>query len=186
MTTADQAAPGGKRRRVPAMPAEERRAAIIEATIPLLREHGMAVSTRQIAEAAGVAEGTLFGVFPDKPALIREAVLSAFDPQPVLDAIRATDPSVGVRAQLTQVLELLQHRMADNIGLMGIVRFSAPSWDKEFFLRISEHRQMMWRAIEEVLTPHRDLLRQEPRVVAQLALVLAAAGTRAMLGEDGQ
>ena len=36
----------GKRQRVPALAPEERRAALIEATIPLLRQHGLSVSTR--------------------------------------------------------------------------------------------------------------------------------------------
>ena len=43
----------------------------MEATLPLLRAHGLSITTRQIAEAAGVAEGTIFGVFPDKEALLQ-------------------------------------------------------------------------------------------------------------------
>ena len=71
------------------MAPEERRAALIAATIPLLREHGPDVSTRQIAHAAGVAEGTIFGVFSDKNTLLATALASALDPRPTLDAIAA-------------------------------------------------------------------------------------------------
>src|SRR5690349_3699156 len=39
------------------LPPAERRAALVAATLPLISEHGPAVSTRQIAVAAGVAEG---------------------------------------------------------------------------------------------------------------------------------
>src|SRR3546814_17138747 len=42
--------------RAPALPADERREAIIRATLPLLLEHAEMVSTRQIAEAAGIGE----------------------------------------------------------------------------------------------------------------------------------
>jgi AcrR family transcriptional regulator len=35
------------------MAPEDRRAALIAATVPLLHEHGLDVSTRKIAEAAG-------------------------------------------------------------------------------------------------------------------------------------
>ena len=56
------------------MAPEDRRAALIAATVPLLHEHGLDVSTRKIAEAAGVAEGTIFGVFPDKHSLVVAAL----------------------------------------------------------------------------------------------------------------
>ena len=53
---------------------DDRRRAIVEAVIPLLVERGATATTRQMAEAAGIAEGTIFRVFPDKAALIHEAV----------------------------------------------------------------------------------------------------------------
>ncbi|MCU1430433.1 MAG: DNA-binding transcriptional regulator, AcrR family, partial [Actinomycetia bacterium] len=36
---------------------------IVAATLPLLLEHGDRVTSRQIAEAAGIAEGTIFRAF---------------------------------------------------------------------------------------------------------------------------
>mgnify|MGYP002138799000 CR=1 FL=1 len=57
------------------MPPEQRRAAIIEATIPLLQEQGTGLTTKQVAEAAGVAEGTIFRVFDSLQDLI-EAMLA--------------------------------------------------------------------------------------------------------------
>ncbi|GAB1513770.1 TetR/AcrR family transcriptional regulator [Actinophytocola sp. KF-1] len=59
-----------KRRRAPAMSQEERRAAIVRSTLPLLIEHGGNVSTSQIAAAAGIAEGTVFRAFKDKQDLL--------------------------------------------------------------------------------------------------------------------
>jgi AcrR family transcriptional regulator len=59
-----------KRRRAPAMSQEERRAAIVRSTLPLLLEHGGTVSTSQIAAAAGIAEGTVFRAFKDKQDLL--------------------------------------------------------------------------------------------------------------------
>jgi AcrR family transcriptional regulator len=63
-------------KRASALPPGERRSMIVQATLPLLLEHGEMVTTRQIADAAGIAEGTIFRVFADKDELIA-AVLDA-------------------------------------------------------------------------------------------------------------
>src|SRR5437879_3735908 len=63
-------AEGAHRRRAPAMSVEQRREAIIAATIPLLLERGDALTTSQIARAAGIAEGTVFRAFRDKQDLL--------------------------------------------------------------------------------------------------------------------
>ncbi|GEK80722.1 TetR/AcrR family transcriptional regulator [Agrococcus baldri] len=49
---------------------DDRRAQIIEAVTPAVLEHGGAITSRQLAEAAGVAEGTLFKAFGDKESLL--------------------------------------------------------------------------------------------------------------------
>lgn len=99
----------------------ERRAAIIAATIPLLRHHGLAVSTRRIAEAAGVAEGTIFSVFPDKDTLIATAVDAALDPGPVIDQIGAIDRSLTLEQQLEDVVRALQVHVAETWQLLVAV-----------------------------------------------------------------
>src|SRR5689334_25018938 len=104
------------------MAPEQRRAALIAATVPLLREHGFAVSTRQIADAAGVAEGTIFGVFPDKASLLRAAMISAFDPVPTLAALSGIETALDLRARLTAATDLLRHRFMRNVSLMMSVR----------------------------------------------------------------
>lgn len=52
------------------MPPEQRRAAIVDAALDLLADAGPELTTRMVAEAAGVAEGTLFRVFPTLPDLL--------------------------------------------------------------------------------------------------------------------
>ncbi|WP_342384320.1 TetR/AcrR family transcriptional regulator [Agrococcus sp. KRD186] len=55
---------------IPRLSVDDRRAQIIEAVTPAVLEHGAAITSRQLADAAGVAEGTLFKAFGDKESLL--------------------------------------------------------------------------------------------------------------------
>lgn len=82
------------------------RARLIEATLSVVREVGYAhASTRTIAEAAGVAEGTIYRHFPDKTALFFAAVLASNSP--ILDWVSALPERAGrdtVEENLTAAL----------------------------------------------------------------------------------
>ncbi|MGY6501465.1 MAG: TetR/AcrR family transcriptional regulator [Acidimicrobiales bacterium] len=113
------------RRAAPLAPAE-RRAAIISATLPLLRTHGLAITSRQIAEAAGVAEGTVFSVFDDKDSVIAAAVESALDPAPTVAQLAEIDPTLELRPRLIQAVEILQTRVVEVWQLISAVGPGSP------------------------------------------------------------
>ena len=71
------------------MSPDDRRRAIIDAVRPLLIEHGDRLTTRLIAEAAGVAEGTIFRVFPDKEALLHAVAADTLNPSDAREHLQA-------------------------------------------------------------------------------------------------
>ena len=174
------------------MAPEVRRAAIVAATVPLLHEQGLAVSTRQIAAAAGVAEGTLFGVFPDKGALIRAAVMSTFDPDEAIRALDAIDPSIGLRERMVTALDILQERFARNATLLSALRAygscAKPAGEgvhklPELLNQLNRWRTVLIEALAAVIEPDRAILRHGPETVAHLVFMLMMTNARGILGE---
>jgi AcrR family transcriptional regulator len=137
-----------RHRRAAALPPDERRSMIIAVTLPLLLEHGEMVTTHDIAEAAGIAEGTIFRVFASKDALIEAVIDHALDVGSVERAIAAINPLVPLEEAVTQVVALLQRRVVDIWRLMSSVgtRFyehaRRPATDSEALVRLLEgHRR---------------------------------------------
>jgi AcrR family transcriptional regulator len=174
------------------MAPDERRAAIIAATVPLLREHGTSVSTRQIADAAGVAEGTLFGVFPDKAALVRAALLSVFDPDPVLRALGEIDAGLDLRGRLVAAMDILRDRFERNASIVALLRGSgipvATKEDadgaREFLAQVESSRDRLTEALVSLIEPDRALLRRGPVAVARSLFMLLLMTNRASFGDN--
>jgi AcrR family transcriptional regulator len=159
---------------------DDRRRAIIAAVIPLLIEHGSAVTTKQMAEAAGIAEGTIFRVFPDKHALIHEAVRFSMDPAPVVQALSEIDQSTPFEGQLTEAARIIFQRFQGVIALITALRTSpspdaAPPAGPPPF--VAEANAAINGALTELFERHRDRLRIEPaRATAAFRGLILASG----------
>jgi len=90
------------------MAPEVRRQAIIDATLPLLLAQGTEVSTREIASAAGVAEGTIFRVFETKQELIHATIHAALAPDAAMARLTGLPASQPVEARVAAVVEILR------------------------------------------------------------------------------
>lgn len=101
---------------------EDRRDAILDAVVPLLRAKGRDVSSRELAEAAGVAEGTLFRAFGDKETLIAAAIERIFDHTHLWAALRAVDPELPFELKLAEVVSLLRHHLSDLVAAVIALR----------------------------------------------------------------
>lgn len=120
LTKAERPKAAGSRR-AGGLPPDERRAAIAAAALQLLLKHGTNITTRQIAEASNIAEGTTFRVFPDKDAVIRAAVDLALDPAPIDRSLGEIDRSLPFELQLVAAVEIIQRRMIDIGRLVSAV-----------------------------------------------------------------
>jgi len=107
------------------MSPDERRADLTDVTLRLLRVHGRDVTTRQIAEAAGIAEGTVFRAFTSKEELLDAAISRAFEPGDLVARILEIDPDLPLRDRLVALVAILQQRFRATFDLMqkmGLVR----------------------------------------------------------------
>lgn len=171
-----------KRSRAAALAPDDRREAIVTATLPLVLEHGLNVSTRQIAEAAGIAEGTVFRAFPDKDAILDAVIERALDPAPLEERLAGIDPTLDFEAQLTEAVRILHERSTSVWQLVASVGFRRPSAARAKRPRpaVADLTNLI-----ALLERHRDALRHDAVSNARRlrALTSAAANATVMGGE---
>ncbi len=149
---------------------------IVQATLPLLLEHGQMVTTRQIADAAGIAEGTIFRAFPDKDALIGAVVDAAFDTDALDRALAAIDREAPFEDALLAAVEILQRRVVDLWRLASSIgpRFHEATRRN---LTVSEPLVALFAA-------HRPRLRVDPVEAARLVRAITLAVTHPTLVDE--
>jgi AcrR family transcriptional regulator len=162
-------------RRAAALPADERRSMIVAAALPLLLKHGEMVKTRDIAAAAGIAEGTIFRVFSTKDDLITAVIEAALDTAALDRALTKIDLGVALEQRVASAVTILQQRVVDVWRLASCVgvRFAEhsrrPSIDSEPLIRIFE--------------ASRTDLRVEPAVAARTLRAFTLAVTHPLLAD---
>ena len=171
-----------KKRQVRAKPmaTAERRRAILDVVIPLLLEKGSSVTTAEIAQAADIAEGTIFRVFPDKSTVIFEAVKAAMDSTAVANAIGAISPSAPMRKQLAEAARaLLDHfnRMAALGALLRSGSVLHGVRQRDVGQLIKKSSAVISAALADLFERHRAALRVPPStaIAAFRGLVFASA-----------
>jgi AcrR family transcriptional regulator len=159
------------------MTLEERRAALVDVTLPLLYQHGRGVTTRLIAEAAGVAEGTIFRAFGSKDELIDAAIAKAFAPGQLVTRLDDIDMSWPLERRLVTLVSILQQRFLAVFGLMrscGMV--APPAHDAEAHERWRD--QVVARLIEVVGADEARLSVPPGRLLHLLRLLTFSASHR--------
>ncbi len=162
------------------MSPDDRRAALIEATLPLLLRHGRTVTTKQIADAAGVAEGTIFRVFESKDDLIRDALDQAFDTEPFLRDVRGIDPDQSLRDLVTDFVGILQARFQGIFALMTAVGIVGPPTARE---HSRGSREEAARTMAELLRPYAEDLSVPVEHLVHVTRLLTFSGSHPHLSE---
>jgi AcrR family transcriptional regulator len=169
------------RERARPLPADERRTRILDAARPLVLEHGRATTTRLIAEAAGVAEGTIFRVFPTKDALFDAVIDHEFDPEPFLAAVARIDLGQPLEQRLLAAVSLLQRRFVRIFQLMIALgvrrppeRLGAPDLRK----RLAEE------GLVRLVEPDAALFRVPPDEVVRLLRLLTFSGSHPHISDQ--
>jgi AcrR family transcriptional regulator len=148
---------------------------IVAAALPLLLENGEMVKTRDIAVAAGIAEGTIFRVFPTKDDLITAVIEAALDTAALERALATIDPGLPLEDRVASAVTMLQQRVVDVWRLASCVgvRFAEhcrrPSIDSEPLVRLFEDS--------------RHDLRVEPAVAARTLRAFTLAVTHPLLAD---
>ncbi|MET0932799.1 MAG: TetR/AcrR family transcriptional regulator [Mycetocola sp.] len=153
---------------------EDRRSMIVDAVLPLLLEHGRAVTSRQLAEAAGVAEGTIFRAFGDKSSLLKAAVARYLDPEPLLTELAGIDPSEPLEQKIRAILGALRRRFDGVFRVMSTL-------SEEDRPTPASVREDIERVVAAALAPDADRLRWSTAQIAQLARLLAFSSSFPLL-----
>ena len=149
---------------------------IVDATLPLLIEHGDRVTTKQIAEAAGIAEGTIFRAFADKDEVIAAVVEAALDPEPLEHALRAIPAGLAFEEWLAAAIVIMQQRVIDIWRLVSSIGTR--------FHEMTRRPMVDSDALVQMFDAHRSRIAVEPIVAARLLRALTLSTTHPMLAGE--
>ena len=165
------------------------------AAIPLIAEHGLKVTTKQIAQAAGVAEGTLFRVFTDKTELIQAAIGSAFDPEQNLADLAAIDVGLPLYERCLAITRVMQTRLVTVFKIIIAMRMapgqpkyrpkhgSSPSPPGAPGAPHDPRTEEIFKAIVRLLEPDSDEFVRPVKDVANILRLLTFSGSHPFISD---
>jgi AcrR family transcriptional regulator len=166
------------------LPLDERRAALIVATEPLLERFGREVSTRQIAEAAGIAEGTIFRAFATKEDLIDAVIEDAFNVERTCKDLAEIDLGLSLEQRLVAAVVILQERLRKVVALFWSLRLRKETHDRDRFrAKQQAENELLNTAIASLIKPDQDQLRLAAWDAASMLRAITFSMSHHILGD---
>lgn len=159
---------------------------IVRTALPLVAEHGTAVTTGQIARAAGIGEATIFRVFADKDALLDACVAEVLRNDHVLNEIGEISLERPLAERLTEAVAAIDAYLA-RMGMVIGALFATGRKERgahgggaqaEAGLDRGAAMERTLEAIAELFEPERDALRLPPDQIAAMFMGLAFSRSR--------
>ena len=188
--TPASAPPPATRRRASPRPPQDRRRLLVDTTIELVRARHELPSTREIATAAGIAEGTLFRVFDTKDALVEADIGAVVCPGPLSQGLATIEASQPLRERTLAVARLLMARFGEIFALLGPLGVVGPPThhDHPGCPLAPEHSAAPYEGsaglIVEVFAGDADDLRLAPEEFAHVLRMLAFGGSHRHISRD--
>lgn len=167
------------------LPPDERRRALIEATRPLVLAHGLDVTTRQIAEAAGVAEGTIFRAFETKDELFCAVMQDALAPGQIVGLIGEVPTDLDLADTVAWLVDLLATSARRTRALFAALAHAKPREHLKIGPRVHQERdEAITAALVTVLSRFEADLRVAPATAAWAVKAQAMAIAHTLPSSD--
>lgn len=163
----------------------ERREMIVRAALPLVAAHGAAVTTGQVARAAGIGEATIFRAFSGKDELLDACVAEALRADDILAEVAAIPLDRPLPARLAEAGVVIEAYLSRMGMVMGALHASGRPSRRPSAGAGHDHEAAMTRtreALAGLFEPERDRLRLPAEQVAGVFMGLMLTRSRPPAG----
>jgi AcrR family transcriptional regulator len=169
------------------MSAEQRRAMIVAVALPLVAEYGAAVTTSQIARAAGIGEATIFRAFTDKEEVLDACLAEAMNPGHVLNELASISLDEPLAVRLAEAAEAMRAHLERMGMVIGTLHASGHRRQTPGERPPPGSREASVNALRdgvtELIEPDRAALRLDPGKVSSIFLGMLFAQGRRSAGD---
>lgn len=170
------------------MSPEQRRAMIVAAALPLVAEYGAAITTSQIARAAGIGEATIFRAFTDKEEVLAACLAEAMSPGHVLNELASISLDEPLAVRLAEAAEAMRahlERMGTVIGTLHAFGHRRQTTDER---PASSGRGALMNelrdGVAELIEPDRATLRLDSEKLSSIFLSMLFTQRRRLADDD--